>query len=364
MPEDLLSKVVELFDSAKSAPAKDRASFRITKQDRVPFVEYQHYLQILVNDMYLSKEREWWVRYAPVALVATTYLYDNEYKTAPVVIGPALFQQFSKDVGDGTIIRNAPVTGLHPYQGGAVTLTIMFSKVEKQDNSEKVLDVLENFANIASPLTPAIPFSSYLKIADSVMGGMRVLLNLPKTQPILAYRETINPQINQTLEPVYLALIDTPGLNDLEKAKFRVRDGQLYYGESDTSARPYRDNDFILLEIAQGSRRTDERTLAFYPLWQQTRRLGFQSAKQDGLWAEAKSHFNTLKIAINESPDLTKPDIKRLINGYLAEMKEIRQGSAEEQSLHAEELDKSKKTEDALQDYQRVAQELNELDKL
>jgi len=359
MLDNFVSAVKNLYDNAKSAPAKDRANFRITKKDGVPFIEHQHYMQILINDMYLSKEREWWVRYAPVALVAPTYLYENEYKTAPVVIGPALFQQFSKDVGDGTIIRNAPVTGLHPYQGGAVTLTVIFSKVEKQDNADKVLDVLENFADIANPLAPAIPFSSYLKIAGSVMSGMRILLDLPKTQPILAYRETINPQINQTLEPLHLALIDTPGLSDAEKPKFRVKNGQLYYGETDNSAVPYRKSDFVLLEIAQGSKRTDENTLSFYPLWEQTRRLGLQAAKQDGIWVEAKSHFNTLKVAVIESPDLTKPDVKRLIDDFFNQMKEIRQSGAEEQTLEIEA-----QSVDTLQEYKRIAQQLDELDKL
>lgn len=359
MPDNFVSAVLQLFDNAKSAPARDRANFSIPKKDGTPFVERQHYIQILVNDMYLSKEREWWVRYAPVALVATTYLYGNEYQTAPVVIGPALFQQFSKDVGDGTIIRNAPVTSLHPYQGGAVTLTVIFSKVEKQDNTDKVLDVLENFADIASPLAPVIPFSSYLKIAGSVMSGMRVLLNLPKTQPILAYRETINPQINQTLKPLHLALIDTPGLSDVEKSKFRVKNGQLYYGDTEDSAVPYRKSDFILLEIAQGSKRTDESTLAFFPLWEQTRRLGLQAAKQDGFWAEAKSHFNTLKIAINESFELTEPDVKRLTSDYLSKMTGIRQGGAEEQNLKIEA-----QSADTLLEYQRIAKQLDELDKL
>jgi hypothetical protein len=361
MPDNFVSAVMQLFDSAKSAPAKDRANFTIVKKDTTPFVPRQHYIQILVNDMYLAKEREWWVRYAPVALVAPTYMYDNEYKTAPVIIGPALFQQFSKDIGDGTIIRNAPVSSMHPYWGGAVTLTVIFSKVEKEDNADKVLDVLETFADIASPLTPAIPFSSYLKIAGNVMNGMRVLLNLPKTQPILAYRETINPQINQTLEPQHLVLIDTPGLNDAEKSKFQVKNGQLYYGEKDASAVPYRKSDFILLEIAQGSQRSDEGTLAFYPLWEQTRRLGLQSAVQDGYWAEAKNQFNALKVAISESPDLTEPDASRLLEGYLSEMKKIRQGGAEEQSLGIKSPGEGK---GVLQEYQRIAKQLDELDNL
>lgn len=356
---NIFSELKQLYDSAKSAPARSRPNFAIPKPDGSAFVEREHYLQILINEMYLAKERMWWVQYAPVALVATTYLYGNDYQTAPIVIGPNLFKQFSNDVGDGFIIRNAPVTSLHPYQGGAVTVTVLFSKVEKQDNGEKVLDVLEGFAEVASPISPALPFSSYLKIAGSVMAGMRTLLNLPKTQPILAYRETINPQINQPLVPQYFVLIDSPGLSEQEKKRFRVINSQLYYGDSDDNAVPYRKQDFILLEIAKGAKRTDERTLSFYPLWEETRKLGLESTKQNGFWEEAKHHFNTLKIAVLESPDLTRPDATRLKNEYLKEMKEIREGGAEEALLKGGEHSLGD-----LKVYQDIAKELDQLDNL
>jgi hypothetical protein len=356
---NFLGEIKLLFESAKSAPARSRPNFTIPKENGAPFVDRQHYMQILINEMYLAKERQWWVQYAPVALVATTYLYGNDYQTAPIIIGPNLFKQFSSDVGDGVIIRNAPVTSLHPYQGGALTLTVLFSKVEKQDNSDKVLDVLEGFAEVASPINPALPFSSYLKIAGSVMAGMRTLLNLPKTQPLLAYRETINPQIDQALTPVHLVLIDSPGMSEQEKKRFRVKNSQLYYGDSDEHAVPYREHDFILLEIAKGTKRTDERTLSFYSLWQTTRKLGLESAKQDGFWQEAKNHFNTLKIAVLESPDLTQPDAKRLNDEYLNEMRSIRQGGAEEALLKSEEH-----SPDALKLYQEIAKELDQLDEL
>src|SRR6185369_8541880 len=104
----------------------------------------------------------------------------------------------------------------------------------------KVLDVLESFSSVASPLAPAFPFDSYLKIAGSVMSGMRVLLNLPKSQPVLAYRETINPQINQPLNPIHLVLIDAPNPNEHEKKKFWVKNSQLFYGETEANALPYR----------------------------------------------------------------------------------------------------------------------------
>jgi hypothetical protein len=93
--------------------------------------------------------------------------------------------------------------------------------------------------------------------------------------------------------------------------------------------------------------------------WQTTRKLGLESAKQDGFWQEAKNHFNTLKIAVLESPDLTQPDAKRLNDEYLNEMRSIRQGGAEEALLKSEEH-----SPDALKLYQEIAKELDQLDEL
>ena len=65
-----------------------------------------------------------------------------------------------------------------------------------------------------------------------------------------------------------------------------------------------------------------------------------------------------LANAPSESPDLTKPDVKRLTDGFLSEIKEIRK-RAEDENLKIEV-----QSWDALKEYQRIAKQLDELDKL
>ena len=202
----------KLFDKAKSAPAKGRACFNLTDPSTPTFAKNQHYLQILVNEMWLAQARQWWVQYDPVVLVVASYIYGTEISAVPMVVGPMLFKQYSSDIGSGSIIRNAPVSGLHPYKGGSLTLTVIFNKVQRVNNSDRMLEALESITSVASPVAPAIPFATYLKMAGGVMGGLEILFDLPETKPVIAYRETINPQIDQTLKPGYLVLIDAPAM--------------------------------------------------------------------------------------------------------------------------------------------------------
>ena len=53
---NFVTDVKQLFDHAKSAPAKNRASLFFPKKGNSPFTEHQHYLQILINEMYLAKK--------------------------------------------------------------------------------------------------------------------------------------------------------------------------------------------------------------------------------------------------------------------------------------------------------------------
>jgi hypothetical protein len=46
---NFLGEIKLLFESAKSAPARSRPNFTIPKENGAPFVDRQHYMQILIN---------------------------------------------------------------------------------------------------------------------------------------------------------------------------------------------------------------------------------------------------------------------------------------------------------------------------
>ncbi len=334
---DFFNFVEGIWDTLKFSAAKTRAQFSI-KRDHVAnsnqsggsFEPQKHYFQIIVNEMFLAHERDWFVNYSPMAFVATSYIYDKKLETLPMVIGPGILKKFGVAVPQGVLFQNTPASGMYPYQGGSLTLVVILNKLMYRNNADRLLHIIEN---ISSAVGPALALSAYLPIASAVLSGVESLLGLQETIPVLGYHLDINPNIGQVFEPTYYVLIDDDA-RQIQQEHFWVRNSQLYYGVTMDSAQPYRQRDFILLSIAQGDKRTDERTLPFYPLWETTRDLASQpTGEGDHFWKEAKHQFNTLKRALVNSPDLTVPDSKRLRDLYFNELARLRQEAIEEGKL-------------------------------
>jgi hypothetical protein len=354
---NFFNRVEALWNGLKAGQAKTRAHFMISRdhiengaQLGSPFEARQQYFQIVINEMFLANQRQWFVNFDPMAFVASSYIYDKQLETLPLVVGPAMLEQFGQQVPLGMIFQNTPASGMHPYQGGSLTLVIILNRLQRQNNADKLLNVVES---ISGAIDPSTAFSVYLKVAKTVVDGVETLLGLQQTVPVLGYRLTINPDIGQIFEPAYCALIDAAD-QQIERNKFWVRESRLYYGDQLATAQPYRGNDFVLFSIAQGKERNDERTLPFYPLWETTQ--DFASRPGENFWQEAKAQFNTLKRELLESPDLTQPDSKRLRDTYFEELKKRRQDTIMEGQLVPTQLS------DTEAELQHMATELNKLD--
>ena len=70
--------VESIWDNLKAGEAKTQAHFAI-KRDHIDngnqlgphFEAGQHYLQIIINEMFLANQRQWFVNYDPMAFVAS-----------------------------------------------------------------------------------------------------------------------------------------------------------------------------------------------------------------------------------------------------------------------------------------------------
>src|SRR5437868_2812338 len=97
--------VESLWDNLKAGEAKTRAHFAIgrdhvDKGDQLgpPFEACQHYFQIVINELFLANQRQWFVDYDPMAFVASSYIYDKQFETLPLVVGPAMLDRFGQQV--------------------------------------------------------------------------------------------------------------------------------------------------------------------------------------------------------------------------------------------------------------------------
>jgi hypothetical protein len=360
---DIIKTMQGWWDHMKSGKAITRAHFSINPShtDNGPelgtqFEAKQHYFQVIVHEMFLAKAREWFVNYDPMVVAAASYIYDTEVVTVPFVVGPSILKDFGHDTPEGMIFRDTPVSGLHPYQGGAFTLTLVLYKVQRKNNADRLLQVVEG---VSKSLDPSNLLTAYLKVAGTIVDGVEAILGLDQTVPVLGYRVTINPDISQRMTPDYWALIDEDSAEEtMGPERFRVRKSRLYHLDEKGAEKEYRDRDFVLFRIAQGNKRNDERTLPFFPLW--TEAKDFAARADDEFWKEAKAHFNTLKRNLLNSPDLTMPDSARLRTNYLEELKKLRKESVEESSLAAE----SEPLSEAEKELRRMGMELDKLDNL
>lgn len=354
------NRVESIWDNLKAGKAKTQAHFAIGRDhinngDQLGshFEAGQHYFQIIINEMFLANQRQWFVNYDPMAFVASSYIYDKQQETIPLVVGPGMLAQFGQQVPKGMIFQNTPVSQLHPYQGGSLTLVIILNKLQRGNNAEKLLQVVES---VSGAVDPSKAFSLYLTIAKTVLDGIETLLGLQQTVPVLGYRIAINPAIRQVFEPTYFVLLDEDA-RLVQQNRFRVRNDSLYYVNDQGKDEPYRDHDFILFSIAQGDKRDDERALPFYALWETTKDLAARPIPDgDHFWKDAKAQFNTLKRELLNSPDLTAPDSKRLREQYFKELADIREETIREGKLAPQPLS------EAETELRQMADELDKLD--
>jgi hypothetical protein len=346
----------------KSAEAKTRANFAIDRQHTdngaalgPPFKAKHHYFRVIVHEMFLAKSREWFVEYDPMVVAAASYIYDTKVETIPFVVGPSMLKDFGYELPGGMVFNNTPVSGLNPYQGGAFTLTLVLYKVQRKNNADRLLQLVEG---ISKSIDPSNTLGAYLKVAGSIVDGVDAILGLQGTVPVLGYRVTIDPQVGTAMTPDYVVLIDEDSdAQTMKRERFRVIDSRLYCVDAEGKPGEFRDHDFVLFRIAQADKRTDESTLPFFPLWKAAR--DFASRGDDEFWKEAKSQFNTLKRSLLSSPDLTVPDSERLRSEYLEELKTVRRESVEESKLH-----KAEPVSDTEKELRRMSAELDKLDNL
>lgn len=278
-----------------------------------PFERNAVYFQVRVNEMYLTRSREWFSTYDPMVFVISEFIYDKSMESVPFVVGPSLVEKFGQQTPQGMVFTNTRVAGLHPYRGGRLTLSVMLSRVERDNFAKNMLGVVES---IAGAIDFSTALSSYVKVAEALVDGVNSLLNIGGTQPIIGWRNEFDTEAGDLLRPTFFALIDEP---NLQPSQFWVRDNQLYIGSSPSDLQPYRDADFVLYSVVQTRERTDERTLPFYAEYENI--LATVARATPEAWNAAIASMLALRNAMLRSPDLTRDQARALADRYLQEIK-------------------------------------------
>ena len=211
----------------------------------VPFAKDQNYFQILINEMFLGNQREWFNKVDPLVYAYAEFIYDGQSHAVPFLVGPNILKQ--RGVSDqflgGLIFRNTDIAGINPYRGGALVLSVVLCQAKGDNLLRPLIKLVESTAG-ALDFSPAI--GVYVKVAKLLMDGFDQLFQTGMVTPLVGLRDLLGPRMGAPFQPGYFALIDKPGVG---AESLWIRDRQLVAGPDLQSAKPYREADFVLYSI-------------------------------------------------------------------------------------------------------------------
>jgi len=288
----------------------------------VKFAKDQNYFQMLINEMYLSTQREWFNKVDPVVYAYAEFIYAGRSHAVPFLVGPNILRQ--RGVSDqflgGLILRNTDVTGVNPYRGGTLVLSVVLCEAKGDNLLRPLLKVVENTAG-ALDFSPAT--GVYIKVAKLLMDGFDQLFGTGMVTPLVGLRDMFGPRMDMPFQPGYFALIAAP---DVPPETLWVRDRQLVTGPNLKDAKPYRNADFVLYSINSVGARDDYDTLPFNALWERVK-TDASSGKEEPNFSSARQQMGTLYQVIMSSPDLTDPQRMSLAAEYIRQMNETHENA-------------------------------------
>jgi hypothetical protein len=313
---DLLTQISAFVQNLAAGPLKQPKAVTIPPANCLPagssgtdIRKEKCYLTLTVNQLFLSEARKWWSDYQPMVVVATSFIQGNTTVTVPAVVGPSLLQHDdNRKVPQGLLLNNIEVAGPIPYRGGNVTLSILLYRVEHTNHATALLKVVEG---VSKAIGPAADLGMVTRVGGALMDGVGSLLSLEATVPIMGQRFTMSPVGPGGMTTFYAALIG-PG-SQASPGSLSVDHGKLRSGFG-SSAQEFTSDDYVLYSLSAATRRTDETTLPFYPMFQ--RALKDASRAGDDNWKSAKATFSEVWQQMVVSPDLIPEQAEELFEDW------------------------------------------------
>lgn len=280
------------------------------------FLPDQSYLQVVINQMYLSQSRKLWIEREHLGAVWMSFRYAGAIQTIPFTVGRDLLVDKVKSLPPTARIefRDVRVGKIYPYTGDSLSLYLGLWSTETVNWANKVFSALDIIANI-------VKVSGSLSLVLDMVGvlnqGISTLLGLDDIQAHLnlyqEFQDTASPVA--PLQPGYYVMIDVPNAT-FDPSTLCVVDGKLgILGEDKKQILPFYVHDFLLytlsslpyLSYAPDLFNTQYRVVVSELIGSQLDQTRQQRTLQE---------FATLLNQINNSLDLTQSDKNRLISFY------------------------------------------------
>jgi hypothetical protein len=288
-----------------------------------PFKQYQHYFMVQINEMYLSEDRQWFRKIMPLVYTSTEFKYRgmDEPLETPFVVGPALLGAQIKDKARDMVFRDTTVAGWHPYRGGRVALTVLLCKTTTENLLLHALGVIEKVSGLFGTNVSAF-LTGFVNVSKIVSDSLDGLLNSKDIEGLACLRREFESTSSSGFYPGYYLLFDKT-LDEKEKDRFFVKGNRLYYGDSLNTSKPYRDNDYVLINIDQTESRGDYQNLPFYKIYDQAIEMAAKRPMDD----DRKEAINNLLLGMTatmmQSPDLVEGQADAIGNEAADKIREL-----------------------------------------
>ncbi|NIJ55437.1 hypothetical protein [Dyadobacter arcticus] len=318
----------DFFRNLASSPAELPVFFRIPNENidigadlKGQFEPNQHYFTVKVNEMFLSERRRWFREIEPMVVCLSSYIYGEQEIDNPFIVGRNLIKNKVQNIPEGMLFSDTRVAGIHPYSGGRVVVSMVLCESLTQNHLSNSLDFIEKVASVFSENIASL-VSSYLKIANVVLGAIDTLLDTKSLKPILGFRQEFDRDANDQFAPGYHVIIDKSTKNWNPK-HFFVIGNRLYYGSSQNVAKVFREDEYVMFSLTRSETRSDIRLL---PVWQSYQKI-LNELKVTEVSADHKERIKkmltVLSIEMRQSPDLTQAHAKKLILDFADEVKSL-----------------------------------------
>ena len=301
-----LADIIQNFASSPNLPPTD---FYISPENtdmsgrlKTPFKDSEHYFLVQINEMYLSKKRQWFNKIMPMVYTSVGFTYGNTAIEVPYLVGPSLLRTQIKDLARDMIFRDTAVAGWYPYTGGKFTLTVLLCQTTTNNYLLQTLNVVEKISGLFSTNISSL-VKSISGISKVVVDGFNELANSKDIQGLACFRQEFDAARLNGFMPGYYLLVDKP-LSEAEKNNFFVKKNRLFYGNGFDDAQPYRDGDYVLFSLEQTDKRSDYKSFAFYDHYNKALEMASKKPVDDDKKADIADELSAMLLGMLQSPDM------------------------------------------------------------
>ena len=279
------------------------------------FEPQQHYFTVRVNEMFLSEKRKWMKEIEPMVVCLTSYVYGEQEIDNPFIVGRSLIETKMQNIPDGMVFHDTRVAGIHPFSGGRLIVSIALCHSVTKDYLSDSLEFIEKVSGVFNENITSL-IGNYTKIANVVIGGIDKLFDSNAVKPLFGFRKEFDQDANDHFSPGYYVMIDKSDAK-WNAADFFVKGNRLFYGGNVDTAKEFRQDEYVLFSVTRSDERSDTKLLPVYQSYKKILDVLKVNEVTQDTKDKVKDMLRVLNIEMQQSPDLTQPQAKKLIEKYI-----------------------------------------------